>query len=76
MIARSWFESALEGSWLFPFFGEAEGAEGFEDFGDVGGFGAEELFGEGFGGDWGVSGAESGFDGFGALGEGFGPGVF
>lgn len=42
MIARSWFESALEGSWFFPFFGVAEGAE---NFADVGGFGAGELFG-------------------------------
>jgi hypothetical protein len=41
---------------LAPFVGQsgtcmacmAEGAEAFEDFGDVGGFGAGELFGEGF----------------------------
>ena len=46
----------------------AEGAEGFEDFGDFFFVGAEELFGEGFGGHRGVGGAEGGFDGFGAVG--------
>jgi hypothetical protein len=56
----TWIELALVRSIFFSAFGVAEGAEGFEDFGDVGGFGAEELFGEGFGG----GGAEGGFDGF------------
>jgi hypothetical protein len=52
------------------------GAERFEDFGDGGGVGAFEAFGEGFGGDGVLVGGEGVADGFDALREGFGSGLF